>query len=106
MNARALAYGGLGFNGAVLITLGILAVLIPWLAVTLMFVIGVAVVFTDVLSEPLGSSECLGDRVWHQCRIAQRGEANPEHPTVEVANQLCRRLDSQPRLARTARARQ
>ena len=40
MNARALAYGGLGFNGAVLISLGTLAAPIPWLAVTLMFVIG------------------------------------------------------------------
>ncbi|MCX2934335.1 FUSC family protein [Mycobacterium sp. CVI_P3] len=51
MNSRALAYSGLGVNGAVLISLGTLAAPIPWLAVTLMFVIGVAVTFSGVLSE-------------------------------------------------------
>ncbi|NTY61459.1 FUSC family protein [Mycolicibacterium sphagni] len=57
MNARALAYAGLGFNGAVLITLGTVAAPIPWLAVTLMFVIGVAVVFSGVLSEIVAAGQ-------------------------------------------------
>ncbi|WP_264003538.1 FUSC family protein [Mycolicibacterium sphagni] len=51
VNARALAYGGLGFNGAVLISLGTLVAPIPWLAVTLMFVVGVVVALSGVLSE-------------------------------------------------------
>ncbi|WP_179470243.1 FUSC family protein [Mycolicibacterium vinylchloridicum] len=57
MNARAVAYGGLGFNGAVLISLGTLAAPIPWLAVTLMFVIGVAVTFSGVLSEVVAAGQ-------------------------------------------------
>lgn len=57
MNARALAYGGLGFNGAVLISLGTLAAPIPWLAITLMFVIGVAVTFSGVLSEIVAAGQ-------------------------------------------------
>ncbi len=55
--ARALAYGGLGFNGAVLITLGSLVAPIPWLAVTLMFVLGVAVTFSGVLSEIVAAGQ-------------------------------------------------
>src|SRR5258707_8790293 len=47
--ARALAYCGLGFNGAVLITLGTLVAPHPWLSVALMFVLGVAVAFARVL---------------------------------------------------------
>jgi uncharacterized membrane protein YccC len=50
-SARALAYGGLGVNGFVLITLGSLVSPIPWLAVTTMFVLAVAVMFSGVLSE-------------------------------------------------------
>ncbi|TGD89941.1 FUSC family protein [Mycolicibacterium sp. CH28] len=55
VNARALAYGGLGFNGLVLITIGTLVAPIPWLAVTLMFVIGVAVTLSGVLSEVIAA---------------------------------------------------
>lgn len=36
---RAPAHCGVGFNGAVLITLGTLVAPMPWLAVTLMFVL-------------------------------------------------------------------
>src|SRR5690348_3273980 len=49
--ARALAYGGLGFNGAVLITLGTLVSPHPWLSVVAMFVLAVVVTFAGVLSE-------------------------------------------------------
>jgi hypothetical protein len=55
--ARALAYGGLGFNGAVLITLGTLVAPHPWLSVALMFVIGVAVTFAGVLSEIIAAGQ-------------------------------------------------
>ena len=55
--ARALAYCGLGFNGAVLITLGSLVAPIPWLAVTTMFVLGVAVTFSGVLSEIVAAGQ-------------------------------------------------
>ncbi|UNB52746.1 FUSC family protein [Mycolicibacterium sp. YH-1] len=55
--ARAVAYGGLGFNGAVLITIGSLVAPIPWLAVTLMFVLGVAVTFSGVLSEIVAAGQ-------------------------------------------------
>src|SRR5258707_11436538 len=49
--ARALADCGLGFNGAVLITLGTLVAPHPWLSVALMFVLGVAVAFAGGVSE-------------------------------------------------------
>ena len=55
--ARALAYGGLGFNGAVLIVLGSLVAPIPWLAVTTMFLLGVAVTFSGVLSEIVAAGQ-------------------------------------------------
>ncbi|HEV7420214.1 MAG TPA: FUSC family protein [Mycobacterium sp.] len=55
--ARALAYAGLGFNGAVLITLGSLVAPIPWLAVTTMFLLGVAVTFSGVLSEIIAAGQ-------------------------------------------------
>ena len=55
--ARALAYGGLGVNGAILITLGSLVAPIPWLAVTMMFVLGVAVTFSGVLSEFMAAGQ-------------------------------------------------
>jgi uncharacterized membrane protein YccC len=55
--ARAVAYGGLGFNGAVLITIGSLVAPTPWLAVTLMFVLGVAVTFSGVLSEIVAAGQ-------------------------------------------------
>ncbi|HEX2283657.1 MAG TPA: FUSC family protein, partial [Mycobacterium sp.] len=55
--ARALAYGGLGFNGAVLIVVGTLAAPHPWLSVALMFVLGVAVIFAGVLSEIVAAGQ-------------------------------------------------
>jgi hypothetical protein len=55
--ARALAYAGLGFNGAILITLGSLVAPIPWLAVTTMFVLAVAVTFSGVLSEIIAAGQ-------------------------------------------------
>lgn len=55
--ARALAYAGLAFNGAVLITLGTLTAPYPWLSVVLMFVLGVAVMFSGVLSEVVAAGQ-------------------------------------------------
>lgn len=55
--ARALAYGGLGFNGAVLITLGTLVAPYPWLSVATMFVLGVAVIFAGVLGEIVAAGQ-------------------------------------------------
>ena len=55
--ARALAYGGLGLNGAVLITLGTLVAPIPWLAVLTMFVLAAAVTFSGVLSEIVAAGQ-------------------------------------------------
>ena len=52
---RALAYCGLGVNGAVLITVGTLVQPIPWLAVALTFVLGVAVTLAGVLSETIAA---------------------------------------------------
>jgi hypothetical protein len=54
---RALAYTGLGINGAVLITLGTLVSPHPWLSVALMFVLGVAVMFSGVLSETIAAGQ-------------------------------------------------
>jgi uncharacterized membrane protein YccC len=55
--ARALAFCGLGFNGAVLITLGTLVAPHPWLSVALMFVLAVAVIFAGVLSEIVAAGQ-------------------------------------------------
>lgn len=55
--ARALAYGGLGINGVVLITLGTLVAPIPWLAVLTMFVLAVVVTLSGVLSETLAAGQ-------------------------------------------------
>jgi len=55
--SRALAYGGLGANGVILITLGSLVAPIPWLAVSTMFVLGVAVTFSGVLSEIVAAGQ-------------------------------------------------
>jgi hypothetical protein len=52
---RAVAYAGLGINGAVLITLGTLVSPHAWLSVGLMFVLGVAVMFSGVLSETIAA---------------------------------------------------
>jgi hypothetical protein len=54
---RALAYAGLGVNGAVLITVGTLVSPHAWLAVVLMFLLGVAVTFAGVLSETLAAGQ-------------------------------------------------
>ncbi|HKV20996.1 MAG TPA: FUSC family protein, partial [Mycobacterium sp.] len=56
-NSRALAYTGLGINGAILITLGTLVSPYPWLSVGLMFVLGVAVMFSGVLSETIAAGQ-------------------------------------------------
>ena len=53
---RAVAYAGLGINGAVLITLGTLVSPHAWLAVALMFVLGVVVTFSGVLSETIAAA--------------------------------------------------
>ena len=53
--ARALGYCGLGFNGAVLISVGTLVQPFPWLAVALTFVLGVAVTLAGVLSETIAA---------------------------------------------------
>ena len=55
--ARALAYGGLGVNGAVLITLGTLVAPHPWVSVAVMFVLGVVVTFSGVLSEIVAAGQ-------------------------------------------------
>ena len=57
MNARALAYAGLGINGAVLITAGTLAAPIPWLAVSLTFVLGALVSFSGLVSEMVAAGQ-------------------------------------------------
>lgn len=54
---RAVAYAGLGINGAVLITLGTLVSPHAWLAVALMFLLGVAVMFSGVLSETIAAGQ-------------------------------------------------
>ena len=55
--ARALAYCGLGLNGAVLITVGTFVAPHPWVSVALMFVLGVAVTFAGVLSEIVAAGQ-------------------------------------------------
>lgn len=55
--ARALAYCGLGLNGAVLVTLGTLVAPHPWLSVAVMFVLGVVVIFSGVLSEIIAAGQ-------------------------------------------------
>jgi uncharacterized membrane protein YccC len=55
--ARALAYCGLGLNGAVLVTLGTLVAPHPWLSVAVMFVLGVLVIFSGVLSEIVAAGQ-------------------------------------------------
>jgi uncharacterized membrane protein YccC len=54
---RAVAYAGLGINGAVLITVGTLVAPHAWLSVGLMFVLGVAVTFSGVLSETIAAGQ-------------------------------------------------
>jgi uncharacterized membrane protein YgaE (UPF0421/DUF939 family) len=54
---RAVAYLGLGFNGMILLTLGTAVAPIPWLSVTLMFVLGVAVTLAGVVSETVSAGQ-------------------------------------------------
>jgi uncharacterized membrane protein YccC len=54
---RAAAYAGLGINGAVLITLGTLVAPHPWLSVASMFLLGVMVTFSGVLSETIAAGQ-------------------------------------------------
>ena len=66
---RAVAFLGLGLNGIILLTLGTLVAPIPWLAVALMFVLGVAVTLAGVLSETVsaGQRATLLLYVWPVC---------------------------------------
>jgi hypothetical protein len=54
---RAVGYLGLGLNGIILLALGTLVAPIPWLATTLMFVIGVAVTLAGVVSETVSAGQ-------------------------------------------------
>jgi uncharacterized membrane protein YccC len=56
-STRATALAGIGINGAVLIVLGTIVAPIPWLAVATMFVVGVVVTFTGVLSETFAAGQ-------------------------------------------------
>jgi uncharacterized membrane protein YccC len=66
---RAVAYLGLTVNGIVLITLGTLVAPIAWLAVTLMFFLGVAVTLAAMLSSTMsaGQRATLLFYVWPVC---------------------------------------
>jgi hypothetical protein len=66
---RALAYLGLTVNGVVLITAGTLVAPIAWLAVTLMFFLGVAVTLASMLSTTMsaGQRATLLFYVWPVC---------------------------------------
>lgn len=55
--ARALGYLGLGVNGSILIAIGTLVRPIPWLAVMLMFVLGVVVTLAGAVSETMSASQ-------------------------------------------------
>lgn len=54
---RAVAYTWLGVNGFLLITLGTLVAPHPWPAVATMFILGVAVTFSGVLSETIAAGQ-------------------------------------------------
>jgi len=54
---RTVGYLGLGFNGCVLLTLGTVVAPFPWLAVTLTFVLGVAVTLGRVVSETVSAGQ-------------------------------------------------
>ena len=66
---RAVAYVGLAVNGFVLITVGTLVAPIAWLAVTLMFFLGVAVTLASLLSTTMsaGQRATLLFYVWPVC---------------------------------------
>jgi hypothetical protein len=69
---RAVGYLGLGLNGIILLTLGTRVAPIPWLAVTLMFVLGVAVTLAGVVSETVSAGQrvTLLVYVWPVCTPA------------------------------------
>jgi hypothetical protein len=69
---RAVAYLGLTVNGIVLITLGTLVAPFEWLAVTLMFFLGVAVTLAGMLSATMsaGHRATLLFYVWPVCTPA------------------------------------
>ena len=69
---RAVAYLGLAVNGFVLITLGTLVAPIAWVAVTLMFALGVAVTLAGMLSATMsaGQRATLLFYVWPVCTPA------------------------------------
>jgi len=66
---RAVAYLGLGVNGSILIAIGTLVGPIAWLAVTLMFVLAVAVTLAGVASSTMsaGRRATLLCYVWPVC---------------------------------------
>ncbi len=66
---RAVAYLGLAVNGFVLITVGTLVAPVAWLAVTLMFLLGVAVTLASMLSTTMsaGQRATLLFYVWPVC---------------------------------------
>jgi Fusaric acid resistance protein-like len=66
---RAVAYLGLGLNGSILIALGTVVTRVAWLAVTLTFILGVAVTLAGVLSETMsaGKRATLFCFVWPLC---------------------------------------
>jgi uncharacterized membrane protein YccC len=56
-SSRAFAYTGLAFIGAALITLATLVAPIAWLAITVMFAVGVVVTLSGVLSETVAAAQ-------------------------------------------------
>src|SRR3984893_403539 len=66
---RAVAHLGLAVNGFVLITVGTLVAPVAWLAVTLMFLLGVAVTLASMLSTTMsaGQRATLLFYVWPVC---------------------------------------
>ncbi|WP_197383325.1 FUSC family protein [Mycolicibacterium mengxianglii] len=54
---RAVSYAGLGMIGAALITIGTLVAPSPWLAVAAMFVLGIAITFSGVLSTSIAAGQ-------------------------------------------------
>ena len=59
----------------------------------------------DVLGEAVLRPQRLRDRLGHERRVAQRGQADPEDARLERGHELGGDLEREPRLARTARAR-
>jgi len=56
-SGRLVAYTALGLIGSVMITIGTLVAPIPWLAVALMLVLGIAVTFAGVLSTTIAAGQ-------------------------------------------------